>query len=429
MTPQTTFILAAALLLLVVLAILVLPLWRAPKPKSAVDRQQANLEIFRTQLDELDRDRSQGLLGEGDFEQARNELQRRLLAEVQPQPETPPPREIRSGRKTALALLVAIPLAAASGYAVLGQPQGLDALQTKARVTPQEIEVMLARLVDKLNKNPGDTQGWAMLARSYKALGRYAESAEAYSHTGVLLDSDAVLLADYAEVLGQVHGGSLAGKPSELIARALMIDPNEPQALFLAGAAATDRQDFPDVIDYWGRLLLQLEPGSEDARSLEAAVSKAREIVAQMDTVAKGRKAGGKAPTKVAAAEPPIKAASAAAVSTERIDGEVVLSGKIAAQASPDDVLFVFARAEEGSRMQLAVIRTSVAALPLAFHLDDAMALPGGQKISAFKAVNLEARVAKAGRAQSSSGDLFGMVKGDKPGSKGLKIVIDQVQP
>ncbi len=427
MTPQMTFILAATLLLLVVLAILLPPLWRAPKPKSAVDRQQANLEIFRAQLGELERDRSQGLLGDDDFEQARSELQRRLLDEVQPDGPDIAPRETRGGRKTALALLIAIPLAAASGYAVLGQPQGLDALQTKARVTPQELETMLVRLADRLKTNPDDTKGWVMLARSYKALGRYAESAEAYSHAGALLDSDAVLLADYAEVLGQVHGGSLAGKPSELIARALMIDPNEPQALFLAGAAATDRQDFPGVIDYWGRLLLQLEPGSEDARSLEAAVSKAREIVAQMDTVAKGKQAGGKAATKVAAAEP-VKAA-AVAVNAERIDGEVVLSGKIAAQASPDDVLFVFARAEEGSRMPLAVIRTSVGALPLAFQLDDALALPGGQKISQFKAVNVEARVAKAGRAQSSSGDLFGMVKGVKPGSKGIKVVIDQVQP
>jgi cytochrome c-type biogenesis protein CcmH len=423
MTSQTTFILACALLLIVVLAILLPPLWRATKASSALDRRQANLEIFRTQLNELETDRGQGLLGASDFEQAKSELQRRLLAEVQPDGPESAPRQ--GGRKTALALLVAIPLAAAAAYAVLGQPQGLDALQAKARVTPQEMESMLVRLADRLKNNPDDSKGWVMLARSYKALGRFAESAEAYSHAGALLEADAVLLADYAEVLGQVHGGSLAGKPSELIARALMIDPNEPQALFLAGAAATDRQDFPGVIDYWGRLLLQLEPGSEDARALEAAVGKAREIVAQMDTVA-AVKSGGKAPTKVAAAEP---AKPPAAVKAERIDGEVVLSGKIAAQANPDDVLFIFARAQEGSRMPLAVIRTSVSALPLAFHLDDALALPGGQKISEFKAVDLEARVAKAGRAQSSSGDLFGSVKAVKPGSKGIKIVIDQVQP
>lgn len=134
--------------------------------------------------------------------------------------------------------------------------------------------------------------------------------------------------------------------------------------------------------------------------------------------------AGGKPADKAAVAT-----AADRAINVEAISGEVTLSGKIAAQATPDDVLFIFARAEEGSRMPLAVMRTRVAELPLAFRLDDSMALPGGKKISEFRAVSVEARVAKAGKAQSSSGDLFGTLRGVKPGSKGIKLVIDQVQP
>ena len=67
--------------------------------------------------------------------------------------------------------------------------------------------------------------------------------------------------------------------------------------------------------------------------------------------------------------------------------------------------------------------------MPLRFSLDDSMALPGGKKISEHTTVTLEARVAKAGKAQTSSGDLFGSVKGIKPGSKEIKLVIDQIQP
>ena len=92
-------------------------------------------------------------------------------------------------------------------------------------------------------------------------------------------------------------------------------------------------------------------------------------------------------------------------------------------------MLFVFARAGEGSRMPLAVVRAKVADLPLSFAFDDAMALPGGQKISDLPAITIEARVAKSGQAQSASGDLFGSVSGVKPGSQGIKVVIDQVQP
>jgi cytochrome c-type biogenesis protein CcmH len=244
-----------------------------------------------------------------------------------------------------------------------------------------------------------------MLARSYKVLGRFAEAAEAYGHGMALVDTDPVLMADYAEVLVRVTG-KFDGKPTELIAAALKIDPHEPQALFLAGAAASERRDFAAVVDYWGRLLPQLEAGSEEAKSLGEAVDKARAIVEG----------------KVGAVEP-------AAPTPETVSGEVALSGKVAAQAKPDDLLFIFARPDEGLRMPLAVLRAKVSDLPLQFSFDDSMALPGGQKISELPTISIEARVAKAGKAQTSSGDLFGIVKGLKPGTRGVKVVIDQVQP
>ncbi len=413
MTPMTGFILVAALLVIVILAILLPPLLRAPKASNDVDRREANLGIFRDQLNELERDRREGSLAETDFEQAKSELQRRLLEEVQSENSIP---GVIGGRKTALALLIAIPLMAVAGYALLGNPQALDPMQTQARMSPQDLEGMLGKLVEKLKKNPDDTKGWVMLARSYKALGRYVESAEAYSHGGALLDAEPSLLSDYAEVLGQLNGGRFDGKPGELIARALKIDPNEPQALFLAGAAATDRNDFAGVADYWGRLLLQLEPESEEAKSMGAAVNKAREIVAQ------GSAKPGTPISKAATA-------TEGTVKPEAISGEVTISGKIASQAKPDEMLFIFARADEGPRMPLAVVRAQVAELPLSFKFDDSMALPGGKKISDHATVTIEARVAKAGKAQTSSGDLFGSSGGVKPGSTNVKVVIDQVQP
>ena len=280
MTPSIAFVAAAALLVLFVLAILLWPLWRAPKATASVDRQAANLDIFRDQLRELESDRDQGLLAGADFEQARDELQRRLLDDVAVQPEVSNlPIPVRPGRKTALALLVLVPLTAALAYGMLGNPRALDPAQTQARVTPQQIESMLGKLVDKLKANPGDTQGWVMLARSYKVLGRYAESADAYGRGAALVDSDAALLADYAEVLARASG-SLTGKPAELVARALKLDADEPQALFLAGAAASDANDFAAVAQYWGRLLKQVDPASEEGKSLAAAVGKARAIVA-----------------------------------------------------------------------------------------------------------------------------------------------------
>ena len=407
---MTGFIIVAALLVVTVLAILLPPLlptlWRTPRSSGAADRGAANLAIFRDQIRELERERHDGLLSEADFAQSRNELQRRLLDEVQPS--TAALTDAPGGRKTALALLVIIPLAAAAGYALLGNPRALDPLQRQARLAPEQIEAMVAGLVEKLRKNPDDAKGWVMLARSYKVMERFPDAADAYSHAGTLVDQDATLLADYADVLSRASGGSLQGKASELVARALRIDPDEPQALLLAGAAASDRQQFAAAADYWARLLAQLEPGSEEAGALEAAIAKAREIAAASG----GARTAGK----------PVASAGA-------LTGEVTLSGKLAGQAKPDDMLFVFARAEEGPRMPLAATKATVADLPLRFRFDDSMALAGGRKISDFASVTVEARVAKAGKPQSSTGDLFGRLVGVKPGSQNLRLLIDQVQP
>lgn len=410
---MTVFVLLAALLVVAVTARLIYPLLRNPGSAAqsidaAGERRAANLAIFRDQLSELERERDEGSLSAADFEQAKREVQRRLLEDVQPEAGGDSEGAARpASRKTALVLLVVLPIAAAIGYAQLGNPRALDPAQTQARtpISPEQIEGMVGKLAEKLKQNPDDASGWVMLARSYKALGRFTEAAEAYSHADTVVDKDATLLADYAEVLAQAAKGDLLGKPSELISRALKLDPNEPQALLLAGAAASDRGDFAAAATHWGRLLTQIEPGTEEAEALEGAVAKAREL----------------------AARPPRSDQPAA--SGPSISGKVSISPQLAAQVKPDDQLFVFARAEDGQRMPLAATRAKAGDLPLAFRLDDSMALPGGRKLSEFKTVSVEARIAKAGKAQSSSGDLFGSVRGVKPGKQGLQLTIDQVQP
>ena len=414
---MTAFVICAGLLVVAVVAIVLRPLWRAPRAAPpAGARSAANLAIFRDQLAELERERSAGTLSEADFAQAKTELQRRLLDEVDPAQALadtggPAPgvasAPAGSERKTALALLLVLPLAAAAGYAVLGNPRALDPLARQANPAPEQVAEMVNNLARKLQKNPDDARGWLMLARSYKVLERYTEAAEAYGRAAVLVDADANLLADYAEVLSAASGGSLRGKPSELLERALKLDPDAPQALLMAGAAAHERHDFAAAASYWTRLQAQVEADSADGQALAGAIAQVRELA---------QAAGG-------------SAARSAIDRSKAISGEVTLSGKLAGKAAPQDVLFVFARPEDGSRMPLAATRATVADLPLRFSFDDSMALAGGRKLSDFKAVHVEARIVKAGQAQASPGDLFGALSGVRPGSRDLRLLIDQVQP
>jgi len=277
---MTPFIVLATLLVVVVALPLALTLAR--RPRNAVggtDRQAANLAIFRDQLAELEHERAEGSLAAGDFAQAKQELQRRLLDEAIP--EGTVSREAAPAKKTALLVVVLLPLLALGGYGLLGNPAALDpaARQPAPRMTAGDIEAMVGKLARRLAQNPDDTQGWVMLARSYKALGRYPEAADAYAKGISLVEQEPLLLADYAEVLA-IAGGGFRGKPSELIDKALKLAPDEPQVLLLAGAAADERRDYASAIAHWEKVLAQLEAGSEEAATLQEALAKAREALA-----------------------------------------------------------------------------------------------------------------------------------------------------
>lgn len=273
---MTQFAIFATLLIVVVAAFILPPLWlglRAPKPQT--DRKEANLAIFRDQLNELADEKAEGSLADADFEQARGELQRRLLEEVDGG-EAAAASSHGPSRKTAIALLLLLPVLALLGYGMLGNPKALDPAQTVAPppMTAEKVNEMVARLAEKMKSNPDDMQGWLMLARSYKSLGRFEEAVQAYAKAEKVINDNPDLLASYAEAVAMANGKGFKGKPAELVERALKIDPNHGHSLFLAGAAAMEAGDTKKGIAYWEALLPQVEPGSEIDQMLRQGIEK-----------------------------------------------------------------------------------------------------------------------------------------------------------
>lgn len=413
---MTLFWIICAAILIVAVLFVALPLWRGTSKDNSVARDAANLEILRDQIAEMDADLKNGLLTPELHEQGKRELQARLLEEVGDAQTGQASNKPHPLKITAVVLAVLLPLAAVGLYLKLGNPNAfIPQMQFGAGGIVRD-EAGLQALEEKLAKNPQNPEVLLMLARSYVELGRYADGAKKYDALTRLVPDEAMLWTDYADALAMTHN-SLTGAPTKLLDRALEIDPNFAKALALSGTAAMERGDFAAAIRYWEKLMQQLQPGGEDAKMIDEGLRQARLLLAQS-------KGGKMAPALEQINEPPAKAQAAAG--SERITGTVSLSAALKGQADPNDTLFVLARALQGPKMPLAILRKQVKDLPVNFSLDDSMAMSPQMKMSNFDQVVVLARISKSGNAMPQPGDLVGMSKPLVPGSKGVKIEIDQ---
>ncbi len=406
------FVLAAAVLVAVTLLLLLRP-WRRSPASDVASTPEVNAGVYRDQLQELDRDLAAGTLSADDHAQARAELQRRLLDDAgNSDTKAAAPFGMRY---TALALVLLMPLGAAGLYAVLGTPAALDPVATR-EPSRQDVEKMVSDLAARMEKNPGDTKGWIVLARSYRAMNRLPEAENAFNRIGDSLYQNATLLAEYGDVLATRAMGNFDGKPMEIVQRALKLEPENPMALSLAATASYNRNDFTQAVAYWEQLLKIVPPGSEDANWLAQAIAKTREQMA-----------GPGANPAVAAV--PQQTAPVAAAPGIAVTGRVSLAPALAAQVQPGDTVFIFARSPQGSRMPLAVQRVKVSDLPFDFKLDDSTAMNPEFKLSSATDVRIEARISKSGSATPGPGDLIGVGPVVKPGANQVAVQIDQVRP
>lgn len=342
-----------------------------------------------------------------------------------PVPETPPVRPSR-GLLAGLAGFVIV--VAGVGYAWFGTPAALRGDMPQAAPAAshgaqlEQIAAMLGRLEERLKAQPDDAEGWSMLGRSYSVLGRYPEAVEAFKRVVALGAGNPALraqaLADQADATAMAAGRKLAGEPEKLIEQALQADPKNLKALALAGTIAFDNGDFARAARLWQDAVAVAEPGSELARNLQGGIAEAQGRLGQ----AGGAGAGA---TAAAPATPAAPAAAAASVT-----GRVTLAAALAAQAAPDDTVFVFARAAgntPGPRAPLAILRKQVKDLPLSFTLDDSLAMNPALRLSSVQQVVVGARISKSGNAIAQPGDLQGLSQPVAVGARDVAIEIAEV--
>jgi cytochrome c-type biogenesis protein CcmH len=294
-------------------------------------------------------------------------------------------------------------------YSVLGQPAALDPLALKHgmndsdEVTPEKLTEMAIALTRRLQDEPNSMEGWVMLGRVQRARGHFEESAEALGKALALSRDDNVSI-ERAEVLAQKNGGSFAGEPWSIIQRVLTADPHHLNALFLAGSASYAEMNFRSALRFWERAREVVPADSPDAPELDRAIAEARD--------------------KMGLPAIPPRADRAAELAATSISGRVSLVKELQGLVAPTDTVFVYATPVTGSRMPVAIVKTTADRLPLDFVLDDSHAMNASVKLSGFSEVTVRVRISKSGQATAQAGDLGVSLSPVKPGSKGLNLMV-----
>ena len=419
-------------LVLVVIAVLAVSLWRGSRQGAALAAHlqdaaaapaQANAAVYREQLAELEREYQLGNLNDEELQIARDELAHRLLEDVGPDAlamDTPhdtsraaTPVVWRKPWILISSLIFLVPVSAMLMYAVLGQPAALDPMALKqgvdntAEVTPEKLTEMATALMRRLQDEPNSVEGWVMLGRVQRARGQFAEADEAL-RKALNLSQDDNLAIERAEVLAQKNGGDFAGEPWAIIQRVLTADPHHLNALFLAGSASYSEQNFRSALRFWERAREVVPADSPDAPELDRAIAEARD---KMGLPSSPPRAADASTTSAASAQ-------------TRISGRVSLIKELADKAAPTDTVFVYATAVSGSRMPVAIVRTTVANLPFDFVLDDSTSMNPSAKLSSLAEVTVRVRISKSGQAMAQPGDLGVSVSPVKLGSSGLNLMV-----
>jgi cytochrome c-type biogenesis protein CcmH len=402
MVSTLLFWFIALALVAATLIVLARPLLRGGKPRqdAAPPELDATTAVYRDQKRQLDDDLAAGAITATEHAVAQEDLVHRLGAEIAKQPSSSAAGATQTPWIAIVVLVAVVPLASVLLYQVLGNPAAINPQTARPPFTDQDVRAMVEQLAQRMQTHPEDPKGWVLLARSYAALGRYSDSVAAFAEAAKRSPDDAQLYADWADAAAMEQQRKLVGKPEELIARALAIDPNNRKALALSATVLLERGDVDASLARWRELRQKLAPDSDEAREID-------KVIAEIG--------GAKS------------AASAGAPAQGTIRGRIEVDPKIASRIAPGDTVFVLARSADGGRIPLAVTRMRARELPATFHLDDSMGMIPEAKLSATPRVVVEARVSKSGNAKASAGDLRGVSAPVTPGDANVRVVIGEV--
>ena len=394
------FFLIASGMVLVSFAFVLQPLWRkshAVIVDAPVDQDQRNIMIARQRLVELEDQRRTGVLTQSQYDEQFVELEQALSDDLDIKSKVIP--STSQGRWIFYVLILAIPLLASSVYFTLGNVEAISHSEEMAKANPQaptaeDINKMVEGLAERLKASPDDANGWLMLGRSYQQLQQFPKAVNAFANAYRLLGDQVEVMLQYAEAIAFANDKSLNGKPSELINKALTLEPENLNALWLGGMMKAQQNDRQGAIILWRKLASLLPANIPEAKK------EIQNAIANLENSTPG-----------AVKQPESEQTETAVAANVSVAIEVSLSSDYQKSVVPEDTVFIYAQALSGPKMPLAIVRKKVSDLPIKVSLDDTMAMMPTMKLSNFEKVKLLARISKSGNAMTQPGDLMGVIE------------------
>ena len=443
MTELLMFLAVTLGMALCVAGVVVWVLLRQGPVVTSASQSQANVKVYREQILDLDREHANGHLSDAEWQQSRDELSVRLLQDTAVEDEPQVITQAQSWR-TAVVIALVFPISALGLYIWLGAPEAISPMPpasalaeaaTEQAAAPN-LDQIVENLASKLQADPNNLEGWVLLGRTHRSMGNLDAALSAFDRALKLNPDDELILAR-AEVLAAKNQGRFDGEPWRVIREVLQRDPQNYAALLLAGSASYANNRYADALEFWQRARLRLSADHPDVPNLIEAMSTVQAKLknpASPSSTPAAQSAQGAVPAQGSAASgaaPAAAVASAAggAASALNVSGQVRLSAALKSQTSPTDVVFVYAVPANGERMPLALLKTTVAQLPLSFTLDDSSAMLPDRKLSGASQVLVKARISKSGNAIPQSGDWEGSLGPVKVGATGLDLEIKTQRP
>lgn len=378
-------------------------------------QDETQRSLYKEHLADLDRALTNGEIEKNEYDLLVLELQKSLVDDGTVGGEQ---QLNRKGKKLVLALAVLVPVLSLFIYSRWGakpdweiyqEIQQLSQIQSQ-HAYEQKLRDLVLKSQARLNQTPENLPLRNLLAQTSMALQDYDEAVANYRQILESYPDSPQIIANLAQALFYRAGNTVTAEVRDYTQKALALAPNLPEMLGLAGIDAKNQGDLRGAIRYWKLAVSQLNPNSGAARGYRSGIEKAEQaLVAAGETL-----------------EEPAASAEQGAVQSIAVKVEIAPNIQVASSTA----VFVYARAWQGPKMPLAIVRLTVGDLPREITLDDTMAMAPGMTLGSFEELEIVARVSLAGSATAQSGDWqasLGPIKLSGPVAPIVLTIADQI--